>query len=88
MSAVITVAVLAVLGNMPAAVDVEPLLKTLCAVGPKAAGTREAARAWEELVRADAAQLPTMLAALDDADPLAANWVRTVVDAVASKAIV
>jgi hypothetical protein len=63
--------------------DVKPLLDTLLAVGPKGAGNREAARAWEQLVRADASQLPTILAALDGANPLAANWVRTAVDAIA-----
>jgi len=67
------------------AVDLEPLLKTLQAVGPKGAGNRQAAQAWEELVRADAAQLPTMLAALDQAQPLAANWIRCAVDAIAAR---
>ena len=61
--------------------DVEPLLKTLQRVGPKGAGNREAARAWQQLARADAAQLPVILAGLDRAGPLAANWIRTAVDA-------
>ena len=48
--------------------DLKPLLETLQAVGPKGAGNREATRAWAELVRADAAQLPPILAALDPGD--------------------
>ena len=54
--------------------DLEPLLKTLRSVGPKGAGNREAGPAWKKLVRADAGQLPVILAGLDDAGPLASNW--------------
>jgi hypothetical protein len=72
--------------NLPAvAGDLEALLKTLKAVGPEGAGNRQAARAWAELARADAAQLPAILAGLDDAGPLAANWIRTAVDTVAQR---
>ncbi len=56
------------------------------AVGPQGQGHPEAARAWDRLARADAAELPALLAALDGANPLAANWVRTAVDAVAERA--
>jgi len=65
--------------------DLEGSLRTLKAVGPKGAGNRQAARAWEELARANAEQLPAILAGLDDAGPLAANWIRTAVDAVAQR---
>jgi len=65
--------------------DLEGSLRTLKAVGPKGAGNRQAAQAWEELARADAEQLPAILAGLDDAGPLAANWIRTAVDAVAQR---
>jgi hypothetical protein len=65
--------------------DLEALLSVLKAVGPEGAGNRQAAGAWEELVRAEADQLPVILAGLDDAGPLAANWIRTAVDAVAER---
>lgn len=65
--------------------DLEGLLKTIQAVGPKGAGNRQATLAWEQLVRADADRLPLILAGLDDAGPLAANWIRTAVDAVAER---
>jgi len=67
------------------AADVQPLLKTLQAVGPEGAGHREAARAWGQLAQADAADLPTILAGLDQAGPLAANWIRTAIDAIAER---
>lgn len=69
------------------AVEIQPLLKTLMAVGPKGAGNPQASQAWAQLARADAAQLPSMLAALDNAQPLAANWIRTAVDAVAERQV-
>jgi len=68
--------------------DLGPLLEELRAVGPEGQGHREAAAAWGELVeRAGAEQLPTILAGLDGANPLAANWVRTAADAVAERAL-
>ena len=71
---------------LPAAAgELEPLLRTLQAVGPKGAGNRQATRAWEQLARADAGQLPVILAGLDGAGPLAANWIRTAVDAIAQR---
>jgi len=71
-------------GSAPAA-DVASLLKTLQAVGPNGAGHREAGRAWTELAQADASALPTVLAALDQSGPLAANWIRTAADAIAQR---
>lgn len=65
--------------------DLEPLLSTLRAVGPKGDGNLQAARAWQQLARADADQLPAILAGLDGAGPLAANWIGTAVDAVAQR---
>jgi hypothetical protein len=67
--------------------DVEPLLASLRAVGPNGAGHSEAARAWAELVRADVAQLPEILKGLDGANPLAANWIRAAVDAIAERQV-
>ena len=58
-------------------------MKQLLAVGPKGAGNREAQEAWEQVARADASHLTTILAALDDAQPLAANWIRCAADTVA-----
>jgi hypothetical protein len=65
--------------------QLDALLAKLRAVGGNGAGHREATRAWSELARADAAQLPEILAGLDGAGPLAANWIRTAVDAIAER---
>jgi hypothetical protein len=76
---------LTVCGLSAGAGDLEPLLRTLKAVGPKGEGNRQAAQAWQQLVRADAGQLPAILAGLDDAGPLAANWIRTAVETIAQR---
>jgi len=79
-------AVLLLLAAMSAAGDdLQPLLTTLRAVGPNEAGHREAAQAWQKLVQADAQGLPVILAGLDGAGPLAANWIVTAADAVAQR---
>jgi hypothetical protein len=65
--------------------SVQPLLKTLQAVAPEGAGQKEAAEAWQKLAQADADQLPAIIAGLDNAGSLAANWIATAVDAVADR---
>jgi hypothetical protein len=67
------------------AANVADLVRTIKAVGPEAAGSAAAASAWKELTRLPAAELPQLLAALDDASPTAANWLRSAVDAVAER---
>jgi len=67
--------------------EVEKLLAILAAVGPHGAGHVEAAEAWRRLARAPSGQLPTMLEALDEANPLAANWIRTAIDAASERAL-
>jgi len=61
------------------------MLDSLLAVGPNGAGSRQAAQAWEQLVKLDADQLPAVLAALDRSGPLAANWICTAADAIADR---
>jgi hypothetical protein len=66
--------------------SVPQLLDTLRKVEREGNGNRAATRAWAELTaRAEVNQLPTMLAAMDGADPLAANWIRAAVDALAER---
>jgi len=71
---------------LASAAEFAPLITKIKAVGPNGAGSAEAAAAWRELSRQDPDTLPTLLAALDDASPLAANWLRSAVDAVAERA--
>lgn len=79
---------LALLLTSPAAgADTAALLARLKAVGKEGAGNAEAGKAWKELVQAGPEELPAILAALDDADATAANWLRAAVDAVAERAL-
>jgi len=65
--------------------DLAPHLTTILAVGKEGRGHREAATAWKKLAQADAAALPAVLAALDDANPLAANWLRCAAETIADR---
>ena len=66
--------------------DEAGVVAAIRAVGREGAGNEAAAAAWKELARSDAGRLPAILAAMDGANPLAANWLATAVDAVASRA--
>jgi hypothetical protein len=67
------------------AADSGPLIARIKAVGAKGAGNVEAANAWRELVRLGPDALLDILPALDNADPIAANWLRAAVDAIAEQ---
>jgi hypothetical protein len=69
------------------AADLSGNLKALQSVGPKGTGHRQATLAWQEVARTDAMQLPAVLASLDDAGPIAANWIRAAVDAIAERQV-
>lgn len=56
------------------------------AVDHEGKGNAAAAKAWAVLAAADASALPDILAAMDGANPLAANWLRAAVDAVVTRA--
>jgi hypothetical protein len=67
--------------------EIDDLLAAVKKVGTKGAGNVEARKALQALTQKDPAVLPDILAALDDADPTAANWLRNAVDAVADRAL-
>jgi hypothetical protein len=56
-------------------------------VGHEAAGNRAAKDAWTIVAAANVAQLPMLLASLDDAGPLAANYIRAAIDTVAERTL-
>jgi hypothetical protein len=66
---------------------VRPFLARLRAVGKEGAGNVAARGAWAQLVRRGPGVLPAVLAAWDGADPVAANWLRAAVDAIAERAV-
>jgi hypothetical protein len=67
--------------------DVGQYIAWIKAVGTKGTGNTEAAHAWNELVRLGPNVLVDLLTALNDADPLAANWLRNAFDAIAERAL-
>lgn len=66
-------------------VDVETLSATLRSVGPKGEGHAEAAKAWQAISKADADQLPAILAGMQGAGKLSENWFRAAVESVAQR---
>jgi hypothetical protein len=65
--------------------DLAQPLAAIRAVGPEAAGHREAAAAWQSVAAADTVRLPEILAGMDSAGPLAANWIATAAQAVVER---
>jgi hypothetical protein len=77
-------ALLLLASALPAA-PVADALPAIRAVDHEGKGNAEAARAWRVLAAADAEALPEILAGMDGANPLAANWLRAAVDAVVAR---
>jgi hypothetical protein len=67
------------------AADLSGPLQTLHKLGPKGEGNPQATEAWKQLSQADISQLPELLAGLDGANPLAANYIRAAIEAVAER---
>lgn len=83
----IPVVLLVLIAGSSSAADLKEALRTLRAVGPEGAGNEAASAAWQEVAQADVSQVPKLLAALDGASLLAANWIRTAVDTVCERAL-
>lgn len=66
--------------------SVPDLLKTIRAVGKEGKGNAQAAKAWQAMVRQGPDVLIDVLAGLDDAGPVAENWIRAAVDAIGESA--
>jgi len=63
------------------------LLPKILAVGPEGQGNAEAAAAWKTLTAtATPTDLPDLLSAMDQAGPLASNWLRAAIFAVSDRA--
>ncbi|MCA9183211.1 MAG: hypothetical protein KDA51_17230, partial [Planctomycetales bacterium] len=70
-----------------AADDISEPLRQLGAID-SADQPNSAAAAWKQVAEADVRQLPRVLAAIDTAHPLAANWLRSAADAMVERAMV
>ena len=66
--------------------EVDDLLADVTAVQPRGEGNSAASEAVRELSRADASALTRILAAMNEANPLAVNWLRGAFEAIASRA--
>lgn len=82
---VFAASLLANAAQVAAAVDVEPLVRTINQVSAKGGGHREAIAAWSELAKADVDQITEILAGMDENNRLAVNWVRAAVESIAQK---
>lgn len=75
---------LAAWGTMARA-DVPEAIRVIRTVGPEGQAGLAATRAWKELSASKGSALPAILAGLDDANPLAANYLRSAVEAIADR---
>lgn len=73
------------LAVVAAAGDLEKPLQAIRDVAAEGRGNKEAQAAWRELATAKARALPEILAALDGANPLAANYLRGAVETIAQR---
>ena len=65
--------------------DIAAALAALENVGPDGTGHRSAQPAWQKLAALDVDKLPALLLALDHANPLAANWIRSAIDTIVQR---
>jgi hypothetical protein len=73
--------------GLPGADDTSALIATIKKVSDKGQGHKEAAEATAKLSKASPAQLPALLVAMNDAGPLARNWLRGAFETVAARAV-
>ena len=60
-------------------------LKTIRAVGPEGSGNEAAAKVWPQIAASGSVALTEILAAMDGANDIAANWLRAAVDTIVSR---
>lgn len=70
---------------LPAHADFKSDIAAIRQVGGEGKGNPQAAAAWKNLAKADAKSLVLLLAAMDDANDLAANYLRSAVDAIVDR---
>ena len=67
------------------AAELSGAIETIGRVGPEGRGNAEASLAWKQLATAPAADLPTILAAMDGASDLTRNWLRAAVETIVAR---
>ncbi|MBI1830183.1 MAG: hypothetical protein HYR84_01885 [Planctomycetes bacterium] len=71
--------------TLGSAQEVQSLLLKIKTVGKEGAGNVEASKAWKELVALGPGVVPDVLSGMNDANPIAVNWLRTAVEAIHDK---
>ena len=61
----------------------ETPIQSLLGVGKEGKGNENAAQAWKQIVATGPPAIPALLAAMDKANPVSSNWLRTAVDTIA-----
>src|SRR5262245_4940134 len=67
--------------------DVSSLVARIKSIGAEGSGNEEASRASRELAKQGPAAIMPLLAAMDDADVVASNWLRSAVDGIAEREV-
>lgn len=70
-----------------AAEPIDAWIQTIQAVGPEGQGNAAASKAWQQLSQTPAEHLPAILTSFSSANDLAANWLRSTVEAVVDRAL-
>src|SRR5712691_6138270 len=83
----LTLAALVAWTELGAADDIAPEIRVIRAVAAEGRGNKEATLALRKLARQPARALPAILAALDGANPIAANYLRSAVETIAQREI-
>ena len=65
--------------------DTTDAIKTIRAIGTEGRGNAQASAAWKQLAAGDLSQITTLLAGMDGADDLVANWLRAAADTIVAR---
>ena len=67
------------------AADLVAAVAQIKQVAAEGKGNQEAKRAWDDLVKLEVEKIPELIGAMDDANDLASNWLRSAVEALAER---
>lgn len=73
--------------HLASSAEIESLAATIHKVNAGGQGNQAASKAWQELAASPTSDLVAILSAIDSEQPLAANWLRSAVDAIASRSV-
>ncbi len=78
---------LLLLSTVAHAQEVNSLLVRIKAVGKEGANNIDVSKAWKDLVSRGPAVLPDILGGMDDANPIAVNWLRAAVESIQDRGL-